>query len=313
MFASHGEEGTYGVLLKESCAGEARAGPVFDLKLLGPNLQQVGRTSYLLESVTHFNTPDACEPFKFYATIMQLLRSILLIASAALSVAAAESSKYPKSITLSYEVIGSSSSPKQLAEVLYDPATLKNHLSSWTPPTADTLKSTTFEPTSSQLVRVLLPDGSSTITSLGAFDSALSQDINIWLSPGSDGNILSASVSSISPPPLSEEEQRQKRKEERAKAKGKPIPKPTPKPKSKPKKGAKVEEERTPGPVVQVNLIRAAEGIQPKLLSRAPPKVDSEGREVAQEDVPEKSFFQKYWWVFLVGTVLLMGGGGGDK
>lgn len=241
---------------------------------------------------------------------MQFLKSVLFLSL--IGSIAAEDAKYSQSVKLSYKILGASTSAKQLAEVLYDPQTLKYHLSSWTPPSTDNLKSTSKDPENSQLVSISTPDGSSSVTTLSTFDSSLSQYIDLWLSES--GTIFSASISSISPPPLSEEQIRQKRKEERAKAKGKPIPSPKPKPKTpKSKKGKKVKEEEEGGPVVKVNLYKQGQGPHPKLNSRKPPQLDSEGREVPQEEVQEKSFFQKYWWIFLAATFLMMGTGGGDK
>lgn len=245
---------------------------------------------------------------------MQMFKPLSVLLSLSGFTIAQDTSKYPKSVKLSYTVLGSSlSSAKQLAEVLYDPQTLKYHLSSWTPPSTDSLKSTSKDPANSQLVRISVPDGSSSVTTLSTFDPNLSQYIDLWLSASSD-IIFSASISSVSPPPLTDDQIRQKRKEERARAKGKPIPSPPPKQKApKPKKGKKVKEEVEGGPVVKVTLLKQSEGPQPKLNSRKPPAVDSEGKEIPQQEQPEKSFFQKYWWVFLIGTVLMMSGGGGDK
>jgi hypothetical protein len=66
---------------------------------------------------------------------------------------------------------------------------------------------------------------------------------------------------------------------------------------------------------IKVNLITSSPGPSPSLATRKPPQVDNEGREVVQEEVPEKSLFQKYWWVGLIVVMLTMtgGGGGGDK
>ena len=239
---------------------------------------------------------------------------LALLAVCASSVAAlsdAAASKLPKSVTLSYEVIGSSS-VKPLVTIFYDPKTQKNALSSWTPPTQGSPQSSTPEPTSSKLLRILLPNGSSTITTLDTFSENVHQKIDLWISP-KDGSVLSASVSSLSPPTLSLEEDRYQKKVDRAKAKGKPIPPPPPVPNSK-----KAREEAAARAAmlepIKVNLITSGPGPVPVLTSRAPPQIDAEGREVAQEEQQEKSFFQKYWWVFLAGTMLLMTtGGGGEK
>jgi hypothetical protein len=54
-------------------------------------------------------------------------------------------------------------------------------------------------------------------------------------------------------------------------------------------------------------------GPVPKLNSRKPTVVGPDGKESpAEGEVSEKSFFQKYWWVFLILTVVAMAGSG-DK
>jgi hypothetical protein len=233
-------------------------------------------------------------------------------------VTAVEKPKFPNSITLSYEVIGSApSSVKPLATVFYDPRSLRYSLESWTPPSLDSLTSTSPEPSSASLLRILLPNGSSTVTSISNFDEGLKQTIDLWISDAQDGSIFSASVTSRTPPPLSAEDERLRKKIERAKARGKPIPTaPKPKPKKKPKKGdtVTIKEEDSQDEQVKVNLLPATAGPTAKLGSRKPPQVDADGNEVVEAEVQEKSFFQKYWWIFLVLAVLTLGGGGGgDK
>lgn len=225
---------------------------------------------------------------------------------------AQKSNSLPKSIQLSYETLGpAASSPQPLATVDYDPKTLEYVLSSWTPPSLDTLQSTTQESTSAPLLRVLLPNGGATVTSLGSFDAKLSQDIDIWISLENGGEVITASVRSITPPPLSKEEERLRQKEERLRKRGKTIPSSKPKPKSKSKKAkdASLSEVAT-GPVVRVNLLPVAYGPTPKLNSRKPPQVDAEGREIVPEEQQEKTFFQKYWYIFLAVAFILMSGGG---
>jgi len=241
-----------------------------------------------------------------------LLVLLSVCAYSVLAVSDVAASKLPKSVTLSYEVIGSTS-VKPLVTVFYDPKNSKHALSSWTPPTIDSPQSTTPEPTSSKLLRILLPNGSSTITTLDTFSDDVHKKIDLWISPD-DGSVFSASVSSLSPPPLTADEERYQKKVARAKAKGRPIPPPPPIPKTK-----KAREEAAKAAALQepikVNLINSGPGPSPALASRAPPPVDAEGREVPQQEQQEKSFFQKYWWVFLIATMLMMGsgGGGGDK
>ena len=236
---------------------------------------------------------------------------LAVCASTVTAVTDAAASKLPKSITLSYEIIGSSS-VKPLVTVFYDPKSQKHALSSWTPPAQEPSQSTTSQPTSAKLLRILLPNGSSTITTLDTFNEDVHQKIDLWLSP-EDGSVLSASVSSLSPPPLSLDEERHQKKVARAKAKGKPIPPPPAIPKTK-----KAREEAAARAAmlepIKVNLVTSGPGPAPVLASRAPPQMDADGREVPQEEQAEKSFFQKYWWVFLVATMLMMtAGGGGEK
>jgi hypothetical protein len=243
--------------------------------------------------------------------------ALALTLSLSRTVFAADQAKYSKSITLSYEVISPEpQAVKPLCTILYHPQNLRYTLSSWTPPSVDDLKSTSSEPTSAPLLRILLPNGSSTVTSLSTFANNLSQHISLWVSSDPDGSVFSASVTSTRPPPLSPEEEEYQRRVERAKARGKPIPtrpKPT---KKKPKKGEtpkpelKVEE---PGPQVKVELIPVKPAPTPKLGSRAPPTLDAQGNEVPQEQLQEKSFFQKYWWVLAIAAVFTLTAGGGEK
>lgn len=225
----------------------------------------------------------------------------------------------PKSVQLSYDILGSSaSSPQHLATVDYDPKTLEGVLASWTPPLADSLQSVSKEPTSSPLLRIILPNGSTTVAGLGAFDSNLSQDIDIWISLEDGGEVVSASIRSSTPPPFSKEEERQRQKEERLRKRGKTVPTTKAKPKPKPKSAAKkakdaIVPEVKGGPVTRINILPIGHGPSPKLNSRAPPQVDAEGREVVPEEQQEKTFFQKYWYVLLGLAFVLMSGGGGKE
>ena len=251
-------------------------------------------------------------------TVSALCRSLLLISVCLVNSAVAAAPKLPKAITLSYEFIGSTPSVKPLATIFYDPKSLKYSLESWTPPAFDSRDSTTTQPTSSPLLRILLPNGSSTVTSLSTFDTNAKQTIDLWISSEPENTIFSASVTSLTPPPLTEEEEQFRKKVERAKARGKPIPK-APK-KEKPKKKSKdkvvITEnvDESEDSMVKVNLLPAMAGATPKLISRKPPQVDAAGNEIPAEDEPqEKSFFQKYWWIFLIAAVLTLGGGGGRE
>jgi hypothetical protein len=249
-----------------------------------------------------------------------LPRSLLLLLGL-LSLTLAVDPEYPSTAILSYEFISSpsTSKPSHLATINYDPSTLRYTLVSWTPPSTDSLQSPADAPTSAPLIRILSPSGSSTVTTLSTFLPSLKQHINLYLSTTS---VLSASITTTSPVPLTPEEADYLAKVERAKARGKPIPAP-PKPSKpktkKPKKGDNrpvVQEQPidiTPEGQPKVNLVPELEGPRPKLLSRAPPQVDEHGNEVVQQEVVEKSFLQKYWWVILGAVVLLMGAGGEGK
>lgn len=244
----------------------------------------------------------------------RLLGSLAIVLTAAQAQEAGQGTiKHAKSIALTYELLGSAGSSKPLATVNYDPQSLDYVLASWTPPSLDSLKSTSKEPTSAPLIRVLLPGGGATIASLDSFDPKLSQNIDIWISRDT-GEPVSASVGSITPPPLSQEEELQRQKEERLRKRGKAVPSSKPKPKSKSKKAQEaLVPEKQAGPVVRVNLLLTGQGPAPKLISRKPPQVDAEGREVVEEEQPEKTFFQKYWFVFLGLAFLMMTSGGGGS
>ena len=248
------------------------------------------------------------------------LTSIFALTAVVLAQDAGQSTtkSYPKTITLAYELLGSAvadpaSAAGRFATVQYDPRSLDYVLSSWTPPSLDSLQSTSKEPTSAPLLRVLLPNGSASVASLATFDPKLSQNIDLWISQES-GGVVSASVGSITPPPLSEEEERLRQKEERLKKRGKAVPssKPKPKPKSKQEKAKDVVVgEVQAGPVVRVNLFVLGQGPAPKLSTRMAPQVDAEGREVAQEEQQPKTFLQKYWYILLALAFVAISGGGG--
>jgi hypothetical protein len=219
----------------------------------------------------------------------QCALAFLLAAGLALAQSAAT---LPKSITLSYEsLLPGSQSVKPLATIFYDPDTLKSSVSSWTPPSVDSLQSAPAQPTSPQLLRILLPSGSSTLTSLGTFNSSLSQHIDLHLSPTGDGSVFSASVYASKPAV-------------EVISKGKS--------KAKVKKLAQAQKDAEANDNVKVKVVGAMPGVAPKLASRKPPVVGADGREQPAPEELEKSFFQKYWWLFAVVALLAMAGGG-DK
>ena len=70
---------------------------------------------------------------------------------------------------------------------------------------------------------------------------------------------------------------------------------------------------------IQINLQTPVTGPAPKLAPPRQPRLAADGTVIppgqpgsqeAEEEKVEKNFFQKYWWVFLVITVLALGGSG---
>ncbi|KIV89993.1 hypothetical protein PV10_07343 [Exophiala mesophila] len=219
---------------------------------------------------------------------------------------------YQKSATLSYQLVTPTDSPvKPLVTISYDPTERKHSLFSWSPPVPASPQSATAGATSSKLVRILLPDGSSSVTTLDTFSEGLHQKIDLWLSPD-DGSVFSASVSPLTPPPLTPEEERYQKKVARAKAKGKPIPARPPVPNSKKAREEAARQLALFEPI-KVNLMTAQARLAPTLATRAPPVVGADGREIVEDPQQEKSLLQKYWWVGLILVLLTMGGGGGEK
>jgi hypothetical protein len=240
-----------------------------------------------------------CPSPKMKLPQLPLLSTVLLSALAGLVSSASPSAAFPNSVTLSYEPVLDSSSVKPLATIFYDPKTLKSSLSSWTPPVVDA-QSMTPSPISSKLLRILLPNGSSTLASLATFNSSLTQTISLHLSPN-DGTVFSAFVSAAValPPPRSLKSKSKSKTKSSSKAKSKSKAQPAP----------AAEDFAN----VRVELITPTPGPMPKLNSRKPTIIGPDGKEApAEGEVPEKSFFQKYWWVFLLLTVVAMAGSG-DK
>ena len=230
---------------------------------------------------------------------LPLYYAVILSGLAVLVSSASSSAAFPNSITLSYEPVHEALAVKPLATIVYDPKTLKCSLSSWMPPSTDSI-STTLEPTSPQLLRILLPNGSSTLTSLATFNNSLTQTISLHVS-SADGTIYSASVSATVPPPVPRLSESKSKSKSGAKTKSQTRSKTQPQP--SPEELAHV----------QVELVPATPGPIPKLNSRKPPVIGADGKEApAEGEVSEKSFFQKYWWAFLIITVVAMLGSG-DK
>lgn len=247
--------------------------------------------------------------------LVPLARSVvlLLLTFFTLTLAANEPPvHYQKSVSLSYQLVAPAGSPvKPLVTISYDPTARKHSLFSWSPPIPASTQSANAGTTSSKLIRILLPDGSSSVTTLDTFSEDFHQKIDLWISPD-DGSVFSASVSPLSPPPLTPEEDRYQKKVARAKAKGKPIPERPPVPNSKKAREEAARQLALFEPI-KVNLLTAQSGPVPTLATRAPPVVGADGREIAEDPQQEKSLLQKYWWVGLILVVLTMGGGGGEK
>ena len=229
---------------------------------------------------------------------------LLILAFIGLISAATQGTNLPNVVTISYEFVHDTSSVKPLATIFYDPKTLKTHLSSWNPPSTSA-QSTSLKPTSPKRLRILLPCGSSTLTSLHTFNTTLTQTISLHISPA-DASIFSAAVTASYPPtgPIKTTKSKQKAERDaaaalKARQKQKQAQNPAA---SKPDDFANVH----------VELIPPRPGPTPKLNTRKPPSIGVDGKEVPAEEVQEKSFLQKYWWVFLIVTAFAMLGGG-DK
>ncbi|KAL9105519.1 MAG: hypothetical protein Q9227_009316 [Pyrenula ochraceoflavens] len=214
---------------------------------------------------------------------MQLLIALLSLFAAFPSLTVAQS---VKTTQISYEPVDDSPNLTNLASVSYDAESLDAQLLTWTPPSLADRKLA-----SSRLLRLHTSSGSSTLTTLSAFNDTLQQILSLHLD--STGNVLSASISARPPPsPAQNELGSQKGKSNQS------------------KKSKSIIKEDTVNP--QVVLVPTTPGPLPKLNQRKPVKLDEGGREVPQQEEQPKSFLQKYWWVFLLVTVLALSGGG-DK
>ena len=233
----------------------------------------------------------------YFAQRLSALSALLFIVT---SSTAAAPNDNPSTVKITYQHLNSPST-QPLATITYDPSTLKSTLVSWTPPLLDSLKVSTTEPVSSPLIRVLLPSGSSTLTSLANFNTTLNQTLDLWLSPNGDGSIFSISLSASAP--LTLKELKEKARAERHAKRSQKYKKSMKQPQDQP----------SPKANARVNLIAPVKGPTLKLINRKPPVVGADGQEVPVEEQQEKSFFQKYWWIFLIGAIFAIGGGGGDK
>lgn len=176
-------------------------------------------------------------------------------------------------VDISYSQAGTTFKPNDLARVSYDTTNLHSEILSWTPP-----KLTEKSLPSLRLLSIQVANGGSTLTTLSAFNETLRQVLTLHL--GVQGSVYSVSISAQNPQSFSEPSEPRRLKKE-----------------SNPQV---ILQPSTPGPIASLN-------------HRKPVKVDQTGKEVpAPEQEREKTFLQKYWWVFLLVTILALGGGG-DK
>lgn len=177
-------------------------------------------------------------------------------------------------VNIFYQPVQSLSGVKDslIASIEYNISTLESRIVSYSPLAAS---DTLNEPeTSHPLVRISTdsPGGSTTITSLSTFNPAHTQILTLHLRD--DDLVFAASFSAdpLTPPSTSED------------------------PKIK----------------LKVVILRPQPGPTPKFNERKPVMIGSDGKEIPQAAEVEKSFFQKYWWVFALVAVLALAGGG-DK
>ncbi|KAL9616533.1 MAG: hypothetical protein Q9160_008600 [Pyrenula sp. 1 TL-2023] len=181
-------------------------------------------------------------------------------------------------VDITYSAAGFASKPTNLARISYDAASLQSELFSWTPPDPTDKKFAT-----SRLISIQVPDEGSTLTTLSAFNETQQQCLTLHLD--ASGHVYSAALfardlQSVSPPVKSQRS-------------------------SKSPTNLK--------PSTQITLLPPSPGPSATLNHRKPVKVDESGREIpGPEQEKEKTFLQKYWWVFLIVTVLALSGGG-DK
>jgi hypothetical protein len=157
-----------------------------------------------------------------------------------------------------------------LASIKYDTSTLESRVLTYSPPAAiDTMNESQK---SHPLVRIFTdsPHGSTTITSLPAFNPGFKQTLTLHLD--NDNLVFAASFSADPLPPPSASDSSQ--------------------------------------PNLKVVLLRPTSGPTPKLHLRKPAVVDADGKEIPQAPEVEKSFFQKYWWALALVAVLALSGGG---
>lgn len=179
-------------------------------------------------------------------------------------------------VDVTYSQAGSTSKPRNLATILYDATSLQASIPSWTPPA---LSDKTLA--SSRLLSIHVPDGGASLTTLSTFNRTLQQVITLHIDV--HGNAYSVAISTLDPRSFPEPAQNLQSRGRKQGTKPKVVVQPP-----------------TPGPTVTLN-------------HRKPVKIDESGKEIPTPDQErEKTFLQKYWWVFLIVTILALGGGG-DK
>ena len=247
-----------------------------------------------------------------------ILASLCLTLTLLLTLGNAQS--LPQTVTLSYRSVSEPTGrPQALATISYDPATLKTSLISWTPPSIPpAAPKQQQQPQSSPLLSIYpsTNPSSTTITSLDSLSNTLNQTISLWLdSPfTADGKtriITSASIHA-SPPPTAAQLKEAAKLARRAARSASKSSSATAKSKSSTAPTASSSPLKASGNVL-ITLHTPVTPAPPTLIDRKPVVVGADGQEVPQEELVEKSFFQKYWWVFALGAILALQGGAGKE
>ena len=186
-----------------------------------------------------------------------------------------------RSLNVYYEFIRPQSSShggkSALASINYNTSSHEGNVTSYTPPTTD--DSVLTLDTTHPLVRISTDSsiGSTSVTSLAAFHPAQGQILSLHLN---DESISFAASMAVDPLGVT----------------------------SSGSSTSSISTQQTSR--LKLEFIPSRHGPSPKLVPRKPVVVDPEGKEVPEETVPEKTFFQKYWWALaLVGVLALSGGG----
>ncbi|KAL2836046.1 hypothetical protein BJY01DRAFT_222582 [Aspergillus pseudoustus] len=196
---------------------------------------------------------------------MRRFHSLLSISLAVLSLSTITLASYAPQLEILYWPV-SNPQPSVLAQVSYDPTSLRSDLIDFTPPGA--------ADTSEDLVRVgfYIPTPTNpkqwvgTLTSFAALhgDNAQKPTLRLHISPSNE--VYSVSLASDPSSTFSS----------------------------------------SSSPNLHLEIVTDELGPRPHL--NRPIVVGPDGK--SPEEVPEKTLFQKYWWVFLILTFLAMSGGG---